>query len=461
MLLPSIIDDVQLIIIYYEVRKSKNHQAIEKTNLFAVLICQIRFAINGFLGKTVKKTCIFVSVMVEWHKIVKASNSMSERKSSGKNLINLRKSNKKRILELLCANGPLYGSDIARRINLSIGGTANITDEMLADGLLEKSDAWRVVRGRRPYMLRINARVGVVASILVNEKIKLCVSDFSGSTMYCVDLSYETLTVDVFNSVTEILKKYLQKSGEKLYAVSVGLGGKIDKNTGEFVYAPSVQNSMDVNLKKMFSEAFSVPVSINTNVVFEMIAEKRYNTNVDIYNTLYVDNLGCSMFVGGKLFTGQHGFAGELGLLDIDIYSETLSKYCKAIVERRANYFMSPYVGMFSPEEAENTARLADAYRRGDPEVVEKFNGFFDLYARVLRNIVEFMDFDNVIIRGDIAQFGESAIAYIENELADSRFGRLDIKVYPSVLGADAALKGSIIVALEESFDALVSENSR
>ena len=58
---------------------------------------------------------------------------MAERKASGKNLIDLRKSNKKRILKLLCANGPLCGSDIARRINLSIGGTANITDEMLSD----------------------------------------------------------------------------------------------------------------------------------------------------------------------------------------------------------------------------------------------------------------------------------------------------------------------------------------
>ena len=384
---------------------------------------------------------------------------MAERKASGKNLIDLRKSNKKRILKLLCANGPLCGSDIARRINLSIGGTANITDEMLSDGLLEKSDAERVVRGRRPYMLRINARVGVVASILVNEEIKLCVSDFSGNSMYCVDLSYEKLTVDVFNSVIETLKNYLQKSEEKLYAVSVGVGGKTDKNTGEFVYAPSVQNSMDVNLKKMFSEAFSVPVSINTNVVFEMIAEKRYNTKVDIYNTLYVDNLGCSMFIGGKLFTGHHGFAGELGLLDIDIYSETLTKYCKEIGEYRANYFMSPYISMFS--ETEKTARLVEAYWRGDPEAVERCNGFFALYARVLRNIVEFMDFGNVVIRGNIAQFGEKAITYIENELADSRFGRLDIKVYPSLLGADAALQGSIIVAIEDSFDTLVSENSR
>lgn len=381
---------------------------------------------------------------------------MPEReKASGKNLIDLRKSNKKEILKLLCASGSLYGSDIARKINLSIGGTANITDEMVAAGLLEKNNAERVVRGRRPYMLRINAQVGVVAAVIVNKKITLSISDFAGKELYSADLSYEKLTADVFYSVIELLKNYLSESGKRLYAVSVGVGGKINKYTGEFIYAPSVQNSIDVNLKKMFGETFSVPVRINTNVVFEMIAEKRYNSEVDIYNTLYVDDLGCSMFISGELFTGHHGFSGELGLLDIDVYGETLAKYNKGLDEYRAHYFMSPYIGMFADENSDSES-AAEAYRRGDAETVKKFNGFFDIYSRTLRNIVEFMDFGNVIIHGNIASFGKDAIQYIENELVDSKFGRLDVKVYPSALGADAALKGAILIAIEESFDELV-----
>ncbi len=383
---------------------------------------------------------------------------MKERTLSGKNLIELRKSNKKRILKLLCTNGPLYGSDIARRIELSIGGTANITDEMLSDGLLEKSEAERVVRGRRPYLLRINAKVGVVAAVIVKEIVTLCVSDFGGNSIYSVVFPFEKLTADVFHAVIERLKEYLRESGQKLYAVSIGVGGKINKDTGEFIYAPFVQNSIDVNLKKMFGEAFAVPVRINTNVVFEMIAEKRYNTEVDIFNTLYVDELGCSMFIEGELFTGQHGFAGELGLIDIDVYGETLSKFCKGIDKYRSNYFMSVYVGTFFPENSplSDPDDLADAYRGGDATIVERLNGFFDIYARVLRNIVEFMDLNNVVIHGNIAKFGDGAIKRIENELVDSRFGRLDVKVHPSALGADAPLKGAILVAIEESFDELV-----
>ena len=58
---------------------------------------------------------------------------VKRKKVSGGNLIDLRKSNKKEILKLLCANGSLCCSDIARKINLSVGGTANITDEMLSE----------------------------------------------------------------------------------------------------------------------------------------------------------------------------------------------------------------------------------------------------------------------------------------------------------------------------------------
>lgn len=378
--------------------------------------------------------------------------------TSGKNLIYLRKANKKKILHLLHENGSLYGSDIARRIDLSIGGTANITDEMLADGLLEKSDAERVVRGRRPYMLRINAQAGVVAAVIVKDGIMLNVCDFAGESLYSVELSYEKLTAEVFNSAIELLKKYIADSGKKLYAVSVGIGGKINKDTGEFIYAPFMQNGIGVNLKKMFGEAFSVPVCIYTNVVYEMIAEKRYNKDVEIYNTLYIDELGCSMFIGGELFTGQHGFAGELGLLDIDVYGETLAKYCAGTDKYRSHYLMSPYISAFSPDDGDGKSAesFAEAYRRGDEETVKRFNGFFDLFARALRNVVEFMDLGNVVIHGSIADFGEAAIKHIENELADSRFGRLDVKVYPSALGADAALKGAVSVAIEESFDELV-----
>ena len=207
----------------------------------------------------------------------------------------------------------------------------------------------------------------------------------------------------------------------------------------------------------MFGETFAVPVCINTNVVFEIIAEKRYNSDVDIYNTLFVDDLGCAIFINGELFTGQHGFAGELGLLDIDVYGETLAKYNKGLDEYRAHYFMSPYIGLFAKENLGPESN-AEAYRRGDAETVRKFNGFFDIYSRTLRNIVEFMDFGNVIIHGEVASFGKEAIQYIENELVDSKFGRLDVKVYPSVLGADAALKGAILSAMEESFEEFVEE---
>ena len=382
---------------------------------------------------------------------------VKRKKVSGGNLIDLRKSNKKEILKLLCANGSLCCSDIARKINLSVGGTANITDEMIAAGMLEKTDAEYVVRGRRPYMLRINAQVGVVAAVIVNKKITLTICDFAGKELHGADFSYEKLTADAFYSVIESLKKYLSESGKRLYAVSVGIGGKINKYTGEFIYAPSMQNSKDVNLKKMFGETFAVPVCINANVVFEMIAEKRYNSDVDIYNTLYVDDLGCAMFINGELFTGQHGFAGELGLLDIDVYGETLAKYNKGLDEYRAHYFMSPYIGLFAKENFGPESN-AEAYRRGDAETVRKFNGFFDIYSRTLRNIVEFMDFGNVIIHGEVASFGKEAIQYIENELVDSKFGRLDVKVYPSVLGADAALKGAILSAMEESFEEFVEE---
>ena len=382
---------------------------------------------------------------------------VKRKKVSGGNLIDLRKSNKKEILKLLCANGSLCCSDIARKINLSVGGTANITDEMIAAGMLEKTDAEYVVRGRRPYRMRIKEQVGVVATVKKKKKITLTICDFAGKELHDIDLSYEKLTADVFSSVIELLKNYLSESGKRLYAISVGMGGKINKYTGEFIYAPSIQNSRDVNLKKMFGETFAVPVCINTNVVFEIIAEKRYNSDVDIYNTLFVDDLGCAMFINGELFTGQHGFAGELGLLDIDVYGETLAKYNKGLDEYRAHYFMSPYIGLFAKENLGPESN-AEAYRRGDAETVRKFNGFFDIYSRTLRNIVEFMDFGNVIIHGEVASFGKEAIQYIENELVDSKFGRLDVKVYPSVLGADAALKGAILSAMEESFEEFVEE---
>ena len=148
---------------------------------------------------------------------------VKRKKVSGGNLIDLRKSNKKEILKLLCANGSLCCSDIARKINLSVGGTANITDEMIAAGMLEKTDAEYVVRGRRPYMLRINAQVGVVAAVIVKKKITLTICDFAGKELHDIDLSYEKLTADVFSSVIELLKNYLSESGKRLYAISIPL----------------------------------------------------------------------------------------------------------------------------------------------------------------------------------------------------------------------------------------------
>ena len=379
-----------------------------------------------------------------------------QEKTLGKNLISLRKSNKKSILKLLSESGRLYGSDIAKRIGLSVGGTANITDEMLESGLLVKSDAESVVRGRRPYMLNINSDMGVVAVVIVKETAELYISDFGGNLLYSDETVFKDLSGETFEKIIEKLQNYMARSEKRLYAVSVGVGGKIDKDTGDFIYAPSIKDSANVNLKKMFGAAFGIPVKVYNNIVYEMLAEKRYNKEVEIFDTLYVDELGCAIFIGGKLYTGHHGFAGELGLLDIDVYGETLAKYCEGVDKYRSHYFMSPYISAFMQRDSVSLENFAEAYRREDKGVVKRFNGFFDLYARVLRNIVEFMDLGNVVIHGNIANFGDKAIKYIENELVDSRFGRLDVKVYPSVLGTDAAVKGAISVAIEEAFDELI-----
>ena len=350
---------------------------------------------------------------------------------TGKNLQELRTSNKKAIIRLL-RKKELSGKELSQSLQLSPGGIQSLIDEMVADGLLLKYNAENVVRGRRPINLKINPNIGIVVIVSLYDcrgyEIDVC--DFNGNVLS--HFIQNTQGRELTSLLVSDIERIVADSGSILYAIAISTIGKIQKNTGEFHYAPSMKEYANVNFKKLLEQHFKVGVVIKNKLIYLLHAERKHDNALNFQNILYLWGLGCALCLEGRIFEGENGFVGELGMQCTDIYGALKEK--EYFNPYRSNYFMGAVAGLSASVKQEigedlDMSQIFALYNDGDKRVYKPVEMFLQLYGLTLRNLVEFMDIKQIIIGSTMAELNDSALELLAKFLNESVHDNLDVEI--------------------------------
>ena len=133
---------------------------------------------------------------------------------------------------------------------------------------------------------------------------------------YISTREYETVK-DFTIALREHLQAALQKNNIEFDIKGIGIGAPNGNYyTGKIEFAPNLKWKGVIDLSKVVSEAFDVPVVVTNDANAAALGEMLFGDARDMDNFIMITlgtGLGSGLVVNGKVVYGHDGFAGELG----------------------------------------------------------------------------------------------------------------------------------------------------
>ena len=129
---------------------------------------------------------------------------------------------------------------------------------------------------------------------------------------------------NIIRKMLEGIEELLEISEKKLDEISsigVGSAGQIDRENGIIIAAANL-DCYDLNLKKILTDKFNIPVYVGNDVEIATIGEQKFGAgrNCDDFVCVFVGTgVGSAIVKDGKIITGATGTAGEIGHIIVDL----------------------------------------------------------------------------------------------------------------------------------------------
>jgi len=212
--------------------------------------------------------------------------------------------------------------DLARRLGRSPSKIGGLVRRLLQLGLVTEERPVETARGRRPILLRPASDLGFLLGVdigLIN--LRAVVTDMRGEVLGSKETQsnaradLETASKSLL-AATDSLLIDSRVPREKLRAIGISHSGGIDPETGKCLYWHSARHWTGVPLRQMFGDRYGVPTRVDDSAHCMAFAEKVFGKGQDSSDFVFINvgqGIGAGLFLGGRLYKGTSGVAGELG----------------------------------------------------------------------------------------------------------------------------------------------------
>ncbi len=248
----------------------------------------------------------------------------------------------------------------------------------------------------------------------------------------------------------------------KINAIGIGIAGMVDQIKGVGVYLTNLGKLTNVNLADILSEKFGVPVFIDNDVDAALIAEKELGALKGIRNAVFISvgtGVGGGILIGGKIYIGKNGFAGEFG--HITVRENGLKCNCgkRGCLETESSGTgIERYVrnrikrGWKTRIDKIEAKRIAVFAKSGDVLATKAYQNAVHYLALTTGNLINIFNPEKVIFGGGVVESGliVEAVKNLVSKYALPAFLR-EVKIEKSILKGNTGAIGAALLARDRS----------
>ncbi len=231
---------------------------------------------------------------------------------------------RRQIIGLIRAHGQVARPFIAKSMDVSLPTVTNLVKGLITDGVVMEDGYGESQGGRRAAMLKLCPSFAQAVGVEISHAgVNGVLMDLSGTV-----LSSGSATVDpsapeeTMRRVAEAVAPLVEKATRsRLKGIGVGVAGLVDRESGVSIKFPHSEAWANVAVGALLRERFSLDVVVDNDVQAATLAEFRYGTARGVDTFLYFHlgfGIRVGMVLGGRVFHGVHGRAGELGHIVVE-----------------------------------------------------------------------------------------------------------------------------------------------
>ncbi len=275
---------------------------------------------------------------------------------------------------------------------------------------------------------------------------------------------YGAVIQDMANLAISVVEKSGHRMSE-IKAIGIGLPGVMDSRTGRVPFCTNL-GWHDVPIIQEMAKYTDRPVYVDNDATVAGLAESVAGVSAGCANSLFITlgtGVGGGVIIGGKVFSGSHGVASEIGHMVVVADGEPCTcgmrgcweRYASAtalIREGRKLCADNPDTALAKAVDGDLKAITAkhviDLAKQGDPDCAALFDRYVYFLCLGLRNMVSLYDPEVIALGGGVSHAGEFLLNAVRAKLPgmvfykDMPFARVEL----AKLTNDAGIIGAAML---------------
>jgi predicted NBD/HSP70 family sugar kinase len=374
--------------------------------------------------------------------------------------------NQGRIVSQLRLHGVLSRAELAERTGLSRGTIATVLGDLLGRGLVHEAEERDATRrsgtvGRRPSVIMLDLRAGVAAGVDIGKRhLRVGISDLAHTMLAERDLEVPPdlpaeRALDLAEGMLDAALREAGVARADVVGLGVALPGPLHAKTGKLGSSTILPGWAGVSAAGLIRRRFGVDVRLDNDANLGALAERIWGAGRDCTDFAYIKlatGIGCGLVLGGDLYRGVGGTAGELGHVVIDANGAVCRCGNRGCLETAAGSegllaLLRPTLGPLSVTDVVNRS-LA-----GDPTCRRVVGDTGHMVGTAIATLVNLFNPGKIIIGGALALAGGALFDPLRATLSRASVSSAvaDLEVVPAALDQRAELAGAIALILRDT----------
>ena len=350
----------------------------------------------------------------------------------------LKDMNRKLVYHLMQANCEMTRTEIAAATQISPPTVMKIVDYFLSKSIFLAGEEVSSGLGRKAKSLLFNDKAAFAISVnFEGDKVGAGCIDLRGGTVHYRQIKNDLSLKDFMKTrIAPFLSEFIDSNGideERLLGVGIGIPAVVDTGRNTVEFAPLLGVEVEYNITEdlyELSNYLGASVHIENDVNAAAMGEfniRDLNRGSDFIYISVGTGVGAGIILDGRIRTGRHYTAGEVGYMVFEPEYET-RKESEGWLEKRIN-------GLSPVDPAAHVATHV---------------------ALCIANMTATLDIDRVVVGGQLANsLGDAFYILLEKYIERLCLNRVKLE---KRICSDSVIAGMAVITRDKMLDALLSD---
>jgi len=379
-----------------------------------------------------------------------------------------------RLLRLLRDNGAVSRAELADRLEMPRPRLLAELERLVSLGYVNEAGLAASRGGRRSTLVELSSELRFAAVDLGASSIDVEVVNgrLEPVAAYAEPADIRSGPKLTLTRVNELLRKAkVDGAYEKLDAVGIGVPGPVSFRDGVPVSPPIMPGWDRFPVRELLTREHGCPAVVDNDVNIMAIGERHGGVAHSVDDFLFVKigtGIGCGIYLGGEVYRGTDGCAGDIGHIQVEAHGPMCSCGNVGCLEAlfsgsamakdataAARSGSSPALAeRLSAKGSVTAVDVAEGAVEGDVVCIRLIRDGGRRVGGVLAGLVSFANPSMIVIGGGLAQLGHILLAEIRSVVyrRSLPLATGNLPVVLSELGSRAGVTGAAVLASDMAF---------